>query len=161
MLDERIAAGELDLKIAGVEPVMAAWSRQLAPDRARAVLTAAAAAVVLLLAAVGYYGTQHYLVAAGRRDYAIFAAIGASPEAIHRSVLWRGLGYGLPGLVLGSVLAFGLVVRLRDGFITSDVSPLAVTVIVAVGIAGLLLGATSGPARQARDLEPAPLLKED
>jgi ABC-type lipoprotein release transport system permease subunit len=115
--------------------------------------------LVLLLTATGYYGTQHYLVAAGRRDYAILAALGASPRAIHRLVLWRGLRYGLPGLVLGTPLA--LVAWLRDGFVTSTVSPLAVAALVAGGIACLLVGATSGPGREARDLKPAPLLKED
>jgi predicted permease len=161
MIDQRIDAGELELKIATLEPLTEAWSRQLAPDRARALLTVVAAVVVLLLTATGYYGTQHYLVAAGRRDYAILAALGASPRAIHRLVLWRGLRYGLPGLLLGAPLAFLLVAWLRDGFVTSAVSPPVVVGLVAGGIACLLVVATSGPAREARDLKPAPLLKED
>jgi ABC-type antimicrobial peptide transport system permease subunit len=161
MIEQRVDAGEIDLDIALIESIDAVSQAQLAPDRARAMLTAAAAVVVLLLAATGYYGTQHYLVAAGRRDYAILAAVGASPLDIYKRVLWRGLGYGSPGLVLGCVLAFVLVVWLRDNFVTDTVSPLAVTGLVAVGIAALMLVATSAPAREARNLAPAPLLKED
>jgi hypothetical protein len=161
LIEQRIAAGELSLEIATLDSLEDALGRQLAPDRARSVLTAVAAAVVLLLTATGYYGTQHYLVAAGRRDYAILAALGAGPRKIYRLVLWRGLRYGLPGLSVGAPLAVGLVVWLRDGFVTGAVSPTAVTLLAAGGIACLLLAATSGPARQARDLEPAPLLKED
>jgi putative ABC transport system permease protein len=161
MIEQRVAAGELDLRIQSLEPLVEAWSRQLAPDRARSLLTGVAAVVVLLLTATGYYGTQHYLVAARRRDYAILAALGASPRTIYRLVLWRGLRYGLPGLALGAPLAFILVARLRDGFVTSAVSPPLVVALVAAGMACLLVAATTGPAREARDLEPAPLLKED
>jgi putative ABC transport system permease protein len=161
MIEQRVLAGELDLHIQTLEPLAEAWSRQLAPDRARSLLTGVAAVVVLLLTATGYYGTQHYLVAARRRDYAILAALGASPRTVYKLVLWRGLRYGLPGLLLGVPLAFVLVTRLRDGFVTSAVSPLLVVALVVVGIACLLLAATTGPAREARDLEPAPLLKED
>jgi putative ABC transport system permease protein len=161
MIEQRVLAGELDLRIQTLEPLTEAWSRQLAPDRARSLLTGVATVVVLLLTATGYYGTQHYLVAARRRDYAILAALGAAPRTIYRLVLWRGVRYGLPGLVFGVPLAFALVTRLRDGFVTRAVSPSVVVVVVAAGIACLLLAATTGPAREARDLEPAPLLKED
>ena len=42
------------------------------------------AALVVLLAAFGFYGTQRYLVAAGRRECAIRAALGAGPDARSR-----------------------------------------------------------------------------
>jgi putative ABC transport system permease protein len=161
MIEQRVVAGELDLRIQSLEPLAEAWSRQLAPDRARSLLSGVAAVVVLLLTATGYYGTQHYLVAARRRDYAILAALGANPRTIYRFVLWHGLRYGLPGLALGVPLAVVLVAKLRDGFVTSAVSPPVVVALVSAGMACLLLAATTGPAREARDLEPAPLLKED
>lgn len=68
---------------------------------------------------------------------------------------------GLPGLVLGTVLAFISVAWLRDGFVSRSVSPAGVAVLVAIGIAALVIGATLGPARQARNTEPAPLLREE
>jgi ABC-type lipoprotein release transport system permease subunit len=124
-------------------------------------LTVAAAALVVLLAGFGFFGTQRFLVAAGRREYAILAALGAGPRALGKLVLRRGLLQGVPGLVVGSILAFIVVAWMRDDFFSTAVSPSAVTALVAIGIAALLLGATLGPARQARNTEPAPLLREE
>jgi putative ABC transport system permease protein len=161
MMQTRIDAGELDFRIQTIESVEDVWGRVLAPDRARTSLTLAAAVLVLALTAFGYLGTQRFLVDAGRREFAILAALGAGPKAIGRLVLGRGLTQGLPGLVLGSLLAFIVVAWLRDDFLSHAVSPAIVTALVAAGIAGLLLAATLAPARRARSTNPAPLLKEE
>jgi hypothetical protein len=161
MLQERIDAGELDFQIQSIDPVEEAWDRALAPDRARTRLTLAAALLVLALTAFGYLGTQRFLVDSGRREFAILAALGAGPKAIGRLVLGRGLLQGLPGLVLGSLFAFIVVAWLRDDFLSHAVRPATVTVLVAAGIAGLLLAATLGPAYRARNTNPGPLLKEE
>jgi predicted permease len=153
-----------DLKFtqnADVLPMAKARSAILAPDRARGLLTIGTAIIVVLLAAFGFYGTQRYLVTAGRREYAIRASLGAGPRALGRLVFMRGLLLGLPGLVLGAPLAFILVAWLRDDYISRDVSPLAVTVGVVAGLVLLLLVASVGPARMARRTQPAPLLRED
>jgi lipoprotein-releasing system permease protein len=138
-----------------------ARSDLLAPDRARGFLTIATAVLVVLLAAFGFYGTQRYLVTAGRREYAIRASLGAGPRALGRLVMKRGLMLGLPGLVLGVPLAFILVAWLRDDYISRSVSPLAVSVAIALGLVALLLVASLGPARLARRTQPAPLLRQD
>jgi ABC-type lipoprotein release transport system permease subunit len=160
-LQQRFDAGELDRKIELVQHVEDAWSQQLAPDRARMTLTLASAVLVVVLAAFGFYGTQRFLVAAGRREYAILAALGAGPRALGRLVLRRGLIQGVPGLVLGPVLAFIVVAWMRDDFVSEAVSPIVTAGSVAFGIVALLLAATIGPARQARDTDPGPLLKEE
>jgi predicted permease len=161
MLQQRIDAGELDFEIADIRPVETAWNDLLAPDRARTLLTIASAIIVLILAATGYYGTQRYLVAAGRRQFAIVAALGASPQVIFRQVLRRGISFGLPGLIVGVPLAFALVVWLRRDFVAADVSPMLVATMVLAAVLALLLGATSGPAREARATDPARLLREE
>jgi len=117
--------------------------------------------LVVILAAFGFYGTQRFLVAAGRREYAILGALGAGPRALGRLVLNRGVALGIPGLVLGTLLAFIVVAWLRDDFVSRGVSPAAVSALVALGIAALIVDATLGPARQARNTEPAPLLREE
>src|SRR5690625_5392110 len=61
----------------------------MAADLARTRLTAAAAVMVILLTGFGFYGTQRYLVAAGRREYAILASVGAGPRALFKTVLIR------------------------------------------------------------------------
>ena len=138
-----------------------ARSTVLAPDRARGLLTIFTAALVMLLAAFGFYGTQRYLVAAGRREYAIRASLGAGPRALGRLVQRRGMMLGLPGLVLSLPLTYILVAWLRDNYVSREVSPLLVTLVVITVMLALLLGASIGPARLARRTQPAPLLRED
>lgn len=155
-------ARSLDLTLNGdVTSLAEARGRMLAPDRARGFLTIGTAALVVLLAAFGFYGTQRYLVAAGRREYAIRAAVGAGPRALGRLVFRRGLLLGLPGLLIGLPLAFVLVAWLRDDYVSRGVPPLVITLLVALGLIVLLLLASLGPARLARRTQPAPLLRED
>ena len=160
-LNGLIGTGALEAEIREVRPLTGLRAELIATDRVRGVLTIAAAGIVVLLAAFGFYGTQRYLVAAGRREYAIRASLGAGPRALGRLVFERGLLMGLPGLVLGGTLAFVAVGYLRDSFVSRDVSAGAVTVYALAGLAVLLLIASAGPAREARRTEAAPLLRED
>jgi ABC-type lipoprotein release transport system permease subunit len=153
--------GAIEMTINSVRSLAAARMQLIAADRARGLLTIATATLVVFLAALGFYGTQRYLVTAGRREYAIRASIGAGPKALGRLVILRGLMLGLPGLVLGALLAFITVAWLRDDFISRDISPFAVTVAVVGGLVLLLTAASLGPARQARRTQPAPLLREE
>jgi hypothetical protein len=161
LIQQRIDSGDLDFEMRSVEPLDAIWGRLLAPDRARTWLVTASAALVVLLAAFGFYGTQRYVVSAGRREYAIRAALGAGPRSLGRLVTRRGFMLALPGWLLGSLLAAIAVAWLREDYIPVAVSPIAVTAIVLLGIAGLVAVANAGPARQARRTAPAPLLKEE
>jgi hypothetical protein len=55
--------------------------------------------------AFGLYGIQRYLVTAGRREYAIRAALGAGPGVLARTVIERGLHLSLPVLIAGQLSA--------------------------------------------------------
>lgn len=159
---ERISGGgEIEIRIGNVRPLRLLRGTQIAPDLARSWLTIGAATLVVLLAALGFYGTQRFLVTVGRREFAIRASIGAGPKALGRLVIWRSLTLGLPGLVLGALLAFIAVAWLRDDFVSREISPFAVTLAVVVGLVLLLAGASLGPARQAMRTQPAPLLREE
>jgi hypothetical protein len=109
----------------------------------------------------GFYGTQRYLVVAGRREYAIRASLAAGPDALGRLVLKRGFFLGMPGLIVGGLLSFVFVAWLRDGLVSRDVSPGIVTIGVVAGLALLLVAASLAPARTARRTQPASLLRED
>lgn len=161
MLQRKIQQGALDIEIHEVQRLDDIWGAVLGSDRARSLLTAVSAVVVVLLAAFGFYGTQRYLVMAGRREYAIRAALGAGPRALQRLVLSRGLLLGLPGLMLGGVLAYIAVAWLRDDFVTARVAPGPVAALIVLGIVVLVLAASFGPARHARNTAPAPLLREE
>jgi hypothetical protein len=159
---QRIAGtGDVEITVGSVRPLSQLRDATIAPDHARSWLTIGAATLVVLLAALGFYGTQRYLVTAGRREYAIRASLGAGPRSLGRLVLHRGLILGLPGLVVGTLLAFIAVAWLRDGFVSREISPFAVTLAVLLSLALLLGAASLGPARQARRTQPAPLLREE
>jgi hypothetical protein len=160
-LDGLVESGALDVSIQDVVPLTTARRELLTSDRARSFLTIGAAMLVVLLAALGFYGTQRYLVSAGRREYAIRASLGAGPRSLGRLVLQRGLWLGLPGIVLGLPLAFIAVAWLRDDYVSREISALLVSIVAALVLVGMLLAASIGPARQARRTEPAPLLRED
>ncbi len=161
LLQDEIDAGVLDFEMSAVRRVDDYWNDLLAPDRARATVTVTSAVLVLVLAAFGYFGMQRFLVASGRREYAILSAMGAGPRAIGHLVLARSIRQGLPGVVLGCLLAVIAVAWMQDGFIAPEVSPVSVAAMVAVGVIALLLAATIGPAHQAQATDPAPLLKEE
>jgi hypothetical protein len=159
-LGRLIAAGELEIQVSDVHPLGVLRNNLLSADRARTYLTIFTSSLVVFLAAFGFYGTQRYLVASGRREYAIRASLGAGPSALGRLVLLRGLLLGTPGLVTGGLLAFVAVAWLRDDFISSEIVPSLVTIWVLAGLTFILLVASLGPAREARRTQPAPLLRE-
>jgi ABC-type antimicrobial peptide transport system permease subunit len=160
-LDRIVADGVIDARVSSVEPLAKLRNEVTAPDRARGFLTLTTAAVVVFLAGFGFYGTQRFLVAARRREYATRASLGAGPRALGRLVFWRGLLLALPGLAAGALLAFIVVAWLRDGFVSREIAPGVVTTWVVVGLLALLLVASIGPAREARRTEPAPLLRHE
>jgi ABC-type antimicrobial peptide transport system permease subunit len=158
---ERIVSEGVMDTVFTTQPLAALRSELIAPDRARGLLTIATAVLVVLLAAFGYYGTQRFLVMAGRREYAIRASLGAGPTALGRLVVMRSLSMSTPGLAIGALLAFLTVAWLRSGYLSREISPALVTVAVCVGLTLLVLGATVGPAREAKRTRPAVFLRED
>ncbi len=160
-LQRLIDAGQLDFELSRVERVADLMSSELAPDRWRTFLALASTLLVVVLAAVGLYGTQRYLVGAGRRDFAVHAAIGAEPLDLARLVFRRGLLLAAPGLALMLPLCFLVVVQLRSGFGRSRVSPYPIEIAVGAGVVALVLAASFGPARLAALTQAAPLLREE
>ena len=160
-LENLVSSGQLEVQINEVLPLRAALNAAVATDRGRAVLAMVAATLVVLLTAFGYYGTQRYLVAAGRREYAIRAALGAGPRSLGRLVVLRALLSSAPSLVVGALLAFIAVAWLRADYLGDRISPALVSVAVAVALGLLLIASCLGPAREAMQTQPARLLRED
>jgi predicted permease len=160
-LDQLVSTGVLEMTVQGIRPLSSLRNDTLSNDRVRTFLIMGAAAIVVFLVAIGFYGTQHYLVAAGRREYAIRGALGAGPRAIGQSVLRGGILMSLPGLVAGGMLAFIAVTWSLDEYVSRQISPVGVTLWVVIGLVVLVLAASLGPARRAMRTQPAPLLRED
>ena len=160
-LNALATSGALDVHVREVVPVRSIRNELIAPDRARGFLTLVTASLIVIVAGLGYYGTQRYLVAAGRREYAIRSSLGAGPGRLGRLVMQRGLLLSLPGLALGGMLGFIVAAWLRDDFVSRDISPSLVTAYVVAGLTALLLLATIGPALIASRTQPAPVLREE
>ena len=115
----------------------------------------------LLLAAVGLYGVVSHAVVRRRQEFAIRAALGATPAAITRLALGRGLVLTTLGLALGAVAA-GAATRLVAGFLV-DVSPTDPVVFTVTGLvlAGATLLACLVPSRRAAKADPLATLRAD
>jgi putative ABC transport system permease protein len=148
-LQAKVDQGALHLDIRSVRRVDDVWGDVLAPDRARALLTTSLAVLVVVLAAFGFYGTQRYLVSAGKREYAIRRSIGANPRSTRLLVLRRGLLLAVPGLLVGLPMAYICLEWLRGELISDAVPTLSITVLVTSAVAILLISATLGPAQEA------------
>jgi ABC-type antimicrobial peptide transport system permease subunit len=63
------------------------------------------AAVACTLAALGVFGLMSYAVGQQRRDIGVRLALGATPSAMTRMVVTRGVQYAIAGSIAGTGLA--------------------------------------------------------
>ena len=115
----------------------------------------------LLLAAVGLYGVVSHAVARRRQEFGIRAALGATPAAITRLALGRGLVLTTLGLAFG-VVAAASATPLVAGFLV-EVSPTDPVVFTVTGLvlAGAALLACLVPSRRAAKADPLATLRAD
>jgi len=154
-------AGTLDFELGSIARLADNLRRLMAPDRARLQMSALAAIVVVVLALVGFYATQRFLVDAGRREYAILAAIGAGPRALRRMVLSRGLWLAAPGLAIAAPSGYIALEWLEQDFLPVGMPTLVIVSAVTVALAAMLVLATLGPARRAASTAPAEQLRDE
>ena len=115
----------------------------------------------LLLAAVGLYGVVSHAVARRRQEFGIRAALGATPAAITRLALGRGLVLTTLGLAFG-VVAAASATPLVAGFLV-EVSPTDPVVFTVTGLvlATATLLACLVPSRRAAKADPLATLRAD
>ena len=131
----------------------------LFPARAMAALSTGFGALALLLLLVGTYGVTAHVVAGRRREFALRMALGADPTSLRAAIVRRAIMWGLPGTVLGLVVAGFLGQLLRRflfGVSTTDPLTFGVAALVVVGTAAL---AAYLPARQVARAELATQLR--
>lgn len=112
------------------------------------------AGLAVALAMMGIYGVVSYVVNQGTREIGIRLALGATPPAILRLVMGRGMALAIPGVMIGLLgsLAFTRMMRgLLFGI--SPIDPLTFAVIpVLLALVALL--ASYIPAQRATRVDP-------
>jgi predicted permease len=91
-------------------------------------LLSAFAGISLLLAAIGVYGLMTFSVGQRRREIGIRVALGASSERVAKMVLWQGMQLAFAGVLLGTLLSFGLARYIQT--LVYGVKPIDPTVIL-------------------------------
>jgi predicted permease len=134
---------------------------QLTPIRLMMYLLGGLGAIALALAAFGIYGVMAYLVARRSRELGIRAALGAQAARLWRYVVGHGLRLALIGVTLGLVAAVFLTRTLQGVLFNVRANDPFVFAIVAVGLAGIAVLASWGPARRATRVSPMEVLRDE
>ncbi len=134
---------------------------QVQPARFGARVLVAFAVVALLLAAVGLFAVISYSVARRTREIGIRMALGASPAAIHRLVIVRGMVPVLIGTSCGCWIALMLAQSVAS--LVFEISPRDPWTFTAVAIVLLVsaLVATWVPAARATRIDPTSALRSE
>lgn len=162
----RVAAavrGELARTTPGLGPVELSPLRALRrlallPQRLAASAGSLLGAVGLLVAAVGLYALLTLVIAQGRRELAVRAALGARPGELLRAVLGRALALVAAGYALGVAAALA-----GSRLLPSASAGLGAGVFLGVGSVLLLTAVAAGavPALRAWRVDPARALREE
>jgi putative ABC transport system permease protein len=140
-------------------PLREQVARSTAPQQTAAALVGLFACVALFLAAIGLYGVIAYVVSQSARELSLRLAIGASPVAVIRMVVGRGLRFALVGSLAGTVIALTTTRLLGDLlFRVNPRDPAAIAGAFAVMIAVAAI-ASLAPAWRAGRSDPAAALR--
>ena len=146
-----------------VRPALERMAEQKAQIRTGTILVGSVSGLTLLLAALGVYGVVAFTVANRGREIGTRVALGATSLRIVAMVLLDGIKLALPGVVLGAMLGVALSDLVLAGWYayfdraTLDPSILGLAVL---GAFGVVLVASSVPARRAAHLEPTIALRD-
>ena len=161
-LRERIAALWPDFA-GDTVPMSAVLSLQIYPFRAAAWIGWMLGLVAMALSVSGMYGVLTYLVNQRSKEIGIRMALGASPSGVVALVLRRSLWLAGLGVVIGGVLAGGVVKLLLWwsaglGVLTWD----NVALLAGAGLAGgAAVLAAIGPSSRAAHVDPNTVLRSD
>lgn len=159
--DLRSAVRQVDpsLPVFDVMTMSERYAGTLAPRRLGTILGLGFGAIALLLGAVGIHGVVSYSMAQRTTEFGVRLAMGATPAALKREVLWR------EGLTLGLGTAAGLagalaVTRLMGGLVVEAAPPGAGPLVGAVGLLAVVTAVAAYlPVRRAAQIHPMSALR--
>lgn len=124
------------------------------------ILSGVFAVAALALTLVALYAMSTHEVQTRSREFGIRLALGASPDAIRRSILGDALLLGVVGVGLGSIVAIAVARSMRA--LLYSVTPVDWRVFGAVGASVLVFTALTAlrPALRAGSVDPSVVLRE-
>jgi putative ABC transport system permease protein len=150
-----------NIPMASVRTMDEVVDASLSAPRFTSVLFSVFSGLAVLLAAVGTYGVLSYIVTQRTREIGIRMAMGASPAAVSRAVLGRGVLLAAIGIATGAAVAF--LLGRTISVLLYDVKPTDPLTYVA-GVVVLLtvaLVASYLPARRATTVDPLVALRAE
>ena len=161
LIRQRLTEASPLVRVYEVRALDSVYFKELATPRAAAAMGFVFAAVAIVAAASGLFTVLSYGVSRRRREFGIRTALGSSPAQIRGLVLRDGLTVALAGVAIGSVAAWWLargLASLEYGVTPAD----PVTWSIVFGVIGVTtMAACWRPARQATDVDPVMLLREE
>lgn len=138
-----------------------AVSRALARERLLARMATVYGALAIAMVAIGLGALLSQDVTRRRREFGVRLSVGASPNALYRSVMTRALRLSSSAVVLGAVLA-SMLERALSSVLGSDTTaaPWVLATVVCLLLV-LAIAAAAGPARQAARTEPMAALRSE
>jgi len=160
-LRRRIASADPTVPLKGLSTIEARLRRTLDAPRFYTMMAAVCAAMAVLFVTLGLYGVISFAVSRRTSEIGIRMALGASAEAIRRSILRQGLALAAIGAAAGialSLAATRLLATLLFELKPIDPPTLAISVALVVLVT---LGASYLPARRASRVHPMAALRHD
>jgi predicted permease len=151
---QEIQSVDRDLPIFHVVTMEQRVQESLARRRFAMLLLSLFAGLAVALAMIGIYGVISYVVNQGTREIGIRLALGATPRAILRLVIGRGMALAIPGVLIG-VLGSLAFTRMMRGLLFG-VSPIDPLTFVAIPLLLVLIALLASyiPARRATLVDP-------
>jgi ABC-type antimicrobial peptide transport system permease subunit len=163
MPDVRRIIRDLDpsVPIRGVQALDDVVAAATAPARWSTTLLTVFATLALVMAVLGVFGVLSFLVTQRRREIGIRVALGASPAAVRRLVVRRGLGLVTGGLAIGGLGAMMLTRFMSTLLFGVKATDPATFTVVALVLAAAALLASYFPARSATTVDPIIALRAE
>lgn len=161
MIGEAVRAADPRLAMPEVESMDDILALSLLPQRVAGGVATALGGLGVLLAALGLYGLLSAYVLGRTRELGVRLTLGASPRALMRAVLWRGLRLALAGAAVGLFMAL-LLARALNGFLFGLNAFDAMVFVIATGLLlGIGLVALLAPARRVLAIQPQEALRHE
>ena len=158
LIREAVWSVDPGLPVPTVEPLGARFEGSVAGYGFNLLVVGSFASVALLLALLGIYGLVLFTVERRTREIGVRIALGARPEGIAKLVLGQGLRLAAIGIVLGTLLSFGMTRFVQALLYGVDAAHPAHFIVPVVLLAGAALLATWIPAAKAMRVDPGEAL---